>query len=751
MNAPVLNILRKVFAAGCLAALPTLASAQTVKAVDDIAHTQMNKPVTINVIQNDNNAAGGGLILDRIVLVNNGKAKITDNQIEFTPDPDYKGAAMINYTVRGVNTQQYSSALVYVDISERPLLEYQEMKVFVEENKRSRFTLPLGYDLVSAPQNGAVNFAASEINKEWSYRPNPGFRGTEFVTFSTTEGGETKLFDVEFEVLKKQPDFVFPDVKSIRIGTPYYEFNVLENDSINRINEVVNYSECTGGTIATKNDGSVKFTPNLPNGGKATFTYTAKILDGQRPAYYETTQVVIFVSDYLPSKDQYSLVCSGEALVISYPSPFKDFRFIAANETTELGGNVKFYPSITRTIGLSEVVGDNILLYTPPLGISNETDNFFIKYCVGNNCSNYLNIKVRLQEPGRTGDQCYGGNCVWPGDANTDGEVNIIDLYAIANAIGEHGNERQLDVLEPSAAIEWYAHTSKDWGKLNYNDADIKHADTNGDGDVTVEDVQAIIQNYNNHSTITPTKTVEDNAVEVQLVSGVSSARYGDLLEMVVYVGSAQNPVYNAKGLNFDVKYDAQFIKENKISADFKAYNWLSRYDAYIPFSKTVERGVLHAGMARSKGKSTSGHGQVGVVRAVTEDNIAGFRGNDKTSLKFRLENVTMMGAGGQLIALPSAELEIPLELGKKADALKNEDLVLYPNPANDMINFHLNGVNTIEYVRLMDATGREITRLNNVNAKSASINVDASMRGFYIAEVMTEKGRVIKKVEIIK
>ena len=743
MNAPVLNILRKVFAVGCLAALPTLAMAQTVKAVDDIAHTQMNKIDTIDVTSNDNNSMGGRIILDRIVLANNGVAKIENNKIIFTPDLDYKGAAMINYTIRNENSDQFSTALVYVDISEQPLLEYQEMKVFVVEDTRSRFTLPLGYELVSTPNNGSVDFAVDTFNKEWSYRPDPGFRGTEFVTFEHTGGGETKLFDVEFEVLKKQPNFVFPDIKSTRIDS-VLRFNVLDNDKTG-VSEVIEYSECTGGTIVTKNNGDVIFTPNLPNGGKASFTYTAKILDGQRPAYTETTQVVIFVSDYLPSKDQFKLVSTGVELVLQYPSPIKGYHFQILNERTKDGGTIKYYPSFTGTINTTYIEDKNILVYEKPNPFYKGEDYFTVKYCLGNKCSDNINVYVTVDDFGVL--QCAFG-CVFPGDANNDGEVNIVDLYSVANAVGDYGSKRN---DKEGESLRWFGHDASDWRKTTYNGVDMKHADTNGDGVVTVEDVEAIVQNYNNNSTITPTKTVEDNAVEVQLVSGVSSARYGDLIEMMVFVGSSQNPVYNAKGLNFDVKYDAQFIKENKISADFKAYNWLSRYDAYIPFSKTVERGVLHAGMARSKGKSTSGHGQVGVVRAVVEDNINGFRGNDKTSLKFRLENVTMMGVGGQLIALPSAELEIPLELGKKAVALKNDDVVLYPNPANDMINFHLNGENNIEYVRLMDATGREITRLNNVNAKSATINVDASMRGFYIAEVMTEKGRVIKKLEIIK
>ena len=49
-----------------------------------------------------------------------------------------------------------------------------------------------------------------------------------------------------------------------------------------------------------------------------------------------------------------------------------------------------------------------------------------------------------------------------------------------------------------------------------------------------------------------------------------------------------------------------------------------------------------------------------------------------------------------------------------------------------------------------MDATGREVMRVN-VDAKAAQLQTGGLSNGLYIAEVMTEKGRIMRKVEIVK
>jgi Dockerin type I domain/Secretion system C-terminal sorting domain/Bacterial Ig domain len=736
MNIPIQYITR-LFVAAIIAVSPAFIFAQTVDAVDDIVLTAKNTAITFDPLINDYGV--GNLRLDKVVLANHGKADVVNGKIVFTPDTDFKGAGLLNYTVCDARNQ-CACGLVIVDVSERPLPVYQEMKIFVDGTNTTKFTLPQGYVLPQQASTGGT-VAPDNSTGEWLFKATEGFTGVTRRTFEIQDvDGSRKSYEVEFEVLKAAPQYVMPDLVSTRPGQ-VARFNVLDNDDkINGNISSIRFGACTGGRIVTSTDGSVVFTPSLPEGGVASFDYTVTVVGGKT----ETAKATIFISNYMPSKDQFRLTSSGVPLVIRYPAPIDGFRFDVVYDG---GGKVKYYANLDTIISGQRITGNNLLLYVPNLNTGSYKDQFYVKYCVGNACSEPVAVEVDIVEP-ETGDQCVA-NCVWPGDTNGDGVVNIMDLYAIGQNIGQYGKSRTLEATRPNTKNEWYAHSSEDWDKKSFG-RDMKHADTNGDGLITATDIQAVIDNYGNNSTLTPLKTAAESNIEIQLVSSVGSLIPGDMLEMTVSVGSSEFPAYNAKGLSFSLNYDANLIKENTISTDFSSFNWLSRYDAYLSLSKIAERGQLDAGMVRSKGKVANGHGEVGKVRAVVEDYVVGFRGDDKTTLKFHLENAYIMGENGQPIQLQTKDLEIPIKLGKKADVLKVQDLVMYPNPASDVVNFHINGVNKIDYVRIMDGAGREVVRVNGVDAKSASIPV-GDLRGFYIAEVMTEKGRIVKKLEIFK
>jgi hypothetical protein len=62
-----------------------------------------------------------------------------------------------------------------------------------------------------------------------------------------------------------------------------------------------------------------------------------------------------------------------------------------------------------------------------------------------------------------------------------------------------------------------------------------------------------------------------------------------------------------------------------------------------------------------------------------------------------------------------------------------------------------LNGYNTIQSIKIFDMRGREVKQLMNVNSKQTRIDMSDVTNGLYMAEVMTEKGRVVKKLQVIK
>ena len=82
---------------------------------------------------------------------------------------------------------------------------------------------------------------------------------------------------------------------------------------------------------------------------------------------------------------------------------------------------------------------------------------------------------------------------------------------------------------------------------------------------------------------------------------------------------------------------------------------------------------------------------------------------------------------------------------------MQDSDLLMFPNPSSDFMSFYLNGVNKIESLRVVDMMGKEVSRLNNIKGKEATVYFDNMTSGMYMAEVVTEKGVILKKMQVVK
>jgi len=79
--------------------------------------------------------------------------------------------------------------------------------------------------------------------------------------------------------------------------------------------------------------------------------------------------------------------------------------------------------------------------------------------------------------------------CLWPGDANLNGKVEINDiLYILKNSDTPNG------VTRNEIDLNWFPHTSPDW-EITFNGIDIKHSDVNGNGEINLADIRHLKRN----------------------------------------------------------------------------------------------------------------------------------------------------------------------------------------------------------------------------------------------------------------
>ena len=90
--------------------------------------------------------------------------------------------------------------------------------------------------------------------------------------------------------------------------------------------------------------------------------------------------------------------------------------------------------------------------------------------------------------------------CVWPGDMNNDGMVNIYDLIAW------HYKINATDAARDSTGIEWQGYSALPWPLNLFGWLNPQYIDADGNGTINTIDIDALYQNYGRvHGPDTPT------------------------------------------------------------------------------------------------------------------------------------------------------------------------------------------------------------------------------------------------------
>ena len=92
----------------------------------------------------------------------------------------------------------------------------------------------------------------------------------------------------------------------------------------------------------------------------------------------------------------------------------------------------------TLNLEAQNITGYNLVVYTPDQGFSGDIDEFELNYCANGVCKEVkFQINV-LPNPAPNELQCLD-DCVWAGDANNDGIVNVRDLLPMGVSMGKLG------------------------------------------------------------------------------------------------------------------------------------------------------------------------------------------------------------------------------------------------------------------------------------------------------------------------
>lgn len=717
-----------------------------VTAYDDHVSTKMGDPINVFVLANDMQTNGNLSIQD--ILVSNNDADITinfDGSITYTPPAGFKGTANLNYLVcNEINACDIAtlSITVHEDVPTEELLQLVTTK-----NTAKSVLLALdGYALLTSPTKGFLDDSEDVLK----YQPYPNETGKDM--FAYQKDGVVKTVEVDILNVDEANQYAKDDYVYTAIGQPV-EIAFLNNDNLTtyqdiRIIQQPYYGTLTLGASAdevTYQPYPGYFTTNNPFSIDR-FVYQV-LVDG----VLETATVYIHVSDFAPSASAFDLYTTkNKPLAIQYAVPIKYSGFEIVTQGSL--GTVSFHQNLDQEIYGQQVVGEQVLLYIPNENATG-TDQFEIQYCVSEGNCKALTINVDIQNLEVETD-CFGDDCVWAGDANNDGVVDMQDLLTVGLFVGHTGPARDnvnLDHWYGGYGAEWFANESI----VTTVDIDLfsNHVDTNGDGVITAKDTSAISTFYGKHNAITPTPMPDTDALPIYYgkYDTIPVAGPGAILEIPIILGNEYYPAEEIYGLTFNINYAPDIFVPGTAEITFADDSWLAYASPTLDLAKEPFDGNIEVGFTRTDGNASSGYGQIATFSIVTTVDIDLFRLENQVVEPLSI-TATVTNGQGVSKQLGSDTYQLRLigeEENKTPEQLDNaQRLVVFPNPTTDVLNLHLNGIADIERYEVYTMTGQLLKNIQN----NTPLQVKDWNDGIYIVKVYTTDGGVLnKKFEVVK
>jgi hypothetical protein len=286
---------------------------------------------------------------------------------------------------------------------------------------------------------------------------------------------------------------------------------------------------------------------------------------------------------------------------------------------------------------------------------------------------------------------------VWPGDANSDGVVNGLDVIELGFVHLSTGNPR------PGASPAYTAQYADNWSGTVSTGKNSCHADCNGDGVVDASDTLAI---YLNFSLTHNFRSATSGSQVLRLVPDDSSEVVpGDWYTLQVLLADAVTPV-SLYGLTFDIDYLASALEPDSVYLSFTPSFLNQDNDPMIHFRKLVFSGQkLHVATVRTTQTDATGYGRIATLRFKTRPGLSG-----ATQLPFSLSNISLVHADRRLESLDGNTLSLPVSASPVGLSKHTApaSFRLYPSPASGLVTLEHGGAGEVSYT-ICDLTGRPL------------------------------------------
>jgi hypothetical protein len=478
-------------------------------------------------------------------------------------------------------------------------------------------------------------------------------------------------------------------------------------------------NSCDGKIAITVSGGSPNYSINISNSSNGTNltytttpgTYTVTGLCGSSTAYVYTIQ------DALGNT-------TGNVFNITSPMPM---NITGSSSYTVCEGSCK-------TIAVSAFFGPAPFSFSwaPVTAFTNSvnvcpptTTNYTVIVTDANGCVGQKTINVNVNAT------CQD---VWPGDANSDGTSDNLDVLELGLHYTQTGAART------SISNNWQSYFANNWTGTISNGKNVNHSDCNGDGTINASDTLAI---YNNYGLSHAFKQSQQTVINPQLtiVPDQPMVAKGTWGSASVYLGDATTTITNINGVAFTITYDNTLIETNSVYLEYTT-SFINSGDN-LHFRKTdFAIGKLYTASTHTLNNNVTGYGKIATLHYQIKSSLA-----TDNVLNLGLIQVNQSDASGVITPLTSGTGTL-MAIGASVGIHNNENsaIGIYPSPATNSIT--ISGNVLFNKIELITITG-QIIRTENLNSTSHIMDLSSVSNGIYFVNTYSAD-KIISRKKII-
>ncbi len=331
---------------------------------------------------------------------------------------------------------------------------------------------------------------------------------------------------------------------------------------------------------------------------------------------------------------------------------------------------------------------------------------------------------------------------VWPGDANSDGAANLLDILEIGLQSGFTGPARSY------TSNAWQAFFANNWTGTITTGKNKCHADCDGDGTVTATDANAITTNWGLTHTF---KLNEEAAVnpDLSIIPDQPLVQIGTWGTASIYLGDVSNNI-NLYGLAFDVNHNNTLVQTDSIYVEY-INSFLNTGGTNIELQKEIfSSSAVYAASTRIDHADVNGNGKIGILHFKAVSTLS-----NNAILNINLSNATKSNANGNFNSLTSGVGSVTITtsaIGINELNKFESNISLYPQPASNIVNIISSHFydKKIE-IKITDVTGKTIRHENlEVNTGKAQLLTSEFSNGVYILQIKNSQNQIAVKRFII-